>query len=213
MPPGWRGSAIGCPSVGDPAQCATGTAMASKEVAPADKVSDQSLLMRDRHELNGPVMRLSERLSEATTSGWARWRRISLLGLFDHVIVLFLTALISVIVVLTVWSLGLKVFVSLRQSALDPTDPAVFQSLFGMIFTVIIALEFRRTILVVAERQQSIVHVRAVILIALLAIVRKIIILDLTAGESAQLFGLSAAILSLGTVYWLMREEKRNRPE
>ena len=32
-----------------------------------------------------------------------------------------------------------------------------------MMFTVIIALEFRRTLLVITERQQSIVHVRAVV--------------------------------------------------
>jgi uncharacterized membrane protein (DUF373 family) len=84
----------------------------------------------------------------------------------------------------------------------------VFQSLFGMIFTVIIALEFRRTILMVAERQQSIVHVRAVILIAMLAIVRKLIILDLGGGESGELFALAAAILSLGGVYWLVRDRE-----
>ena len=133
--------------------------------------------------------------------------------LFEHVVVLFLTALIGLVVVLALWSLAVKVFGSLRHASLDPTDPAVFQSLFGMIFTVIITLEFRRTLLVVAERQQSIVHVRAVILIALLAIVRKIIILDLTAADSGQLFALAAAILSLGAVYWLMRENKSSGGE
>jgi Phosphate-starvation-inducible E family len=63
--------------------------------------------------------------------------------------------------------------------------------------TVIIALEFRRTLLVVTERQQSIVHVRAVILIAMLAIVRKPIILDLASGGSGELFAFAAAILAL----------------
>ncbi len=47
-----------------------------------------------------------------------------------------------------------------------------------MIFTVIIALEFERSLLVLAERQKGIVQVRTVILIALLAVVRKLIILD-----------------------------------
>ena len=75
-----------------------------------------------------------------------------------------------------------------------------------MIFTVIIALEFRRTLLVVTERQQSIVHVRAVILIAMLAIVRKLIILDLASGGSGELLALAAAILALGGVYWLIRD-------
>ena len=38
--------------------------------------------------------------------------------------------------------------------------------------TVIIALEFKRSLLVVADRQHGIIQVRTVILIALLAIVR-----------------------------------------
>jgi uncharacterized membrane protein (DUF373 family) len=42
------------------------------------------------------------------------------------------------------------------------------------------------------------VHVRVVILIAMLAIVRNLIILDLTGGETAALFALAAAILALG---------------
>jgi uncharacterized membrane protein (DUF373 family) len=51
------------------------------------------------------------------------------------------------------------------------------------------------------------VHVRAVILIAMLAIVRKLIILDLASGESGELFALAAAILALGGVYWLVRDD------
>jgi uncharacterized membrane protein (DUF373 family) len=83
----------------------------------------------------------------------------------------------------------------------------VFQALFGMIFTVIIALEFKRSLLVVAERRFGIVQVRTVVLLALLAIVRKLIILDLATTEAAQLFALSAAVLSLGAVYWLVRDQ------
>jgi uncharacterized membrane protein (DUF373 family) len=48
-----------------------------------------------------------------------------------------------------------------------------------MIFTVIIALDFKRSLLLVAQRTDSVVQVRAVLLIAILAIVRKLIILDL----------------------------------
>jgi uncharacterized membrane protein (DUF373 family) len=71
---------------------------------------------------------------------------------------------------------------------------------------VIIALEFRQTLLVITERQRSIVHVRAVILIAILAVVRKLILLDWATGGSEELFALAAAILALGAVYWLVRD-------
>jgi uncharacterized membrane protein (DUF373 family) len=140
----------------------------------------------------------------------ARWKLLSLYQKFEHAVILVLTLLISIVVALAVWNLVLKILLSIVASrGFDPSDYAVFQALFGMIFTVIIALEFKRSLLVVAERRQSIVQVRTVILLALLAIVRKLIILDLATTDSMQLFALAAAILSLGVVYWLVRDQDR----
>ena len=49
---------------------------------------------------------------------------------------------------------------------------------------------------------------RAVVLIAMLAIVRKLIIFDLAGGAAVELFALAAAILALGGVYWLVRDRE-----
>ncbi|WP_245259129.1 phosphate-starvation-inducible PsiE family protein [Salinarimonas rosea] len=73
----------------------------------------------------------------------------------------------------------------------------------------IIALEFKRSILVVGERQFGIVQARAVILVGLLAIVRKIIVLDLGTIDPGKLLALAAASLALGVVYWLVRDQDR----
>ena len=125
-----------------------------------------------------------------------------------------LAELTAVVVASAVWSLTLKVVSGLvLAGSLDPTDHAVFQSVFGMIFTVIIALEFKRTLMVVTERKDSIVQVRAVILIAMLAIVRKLIILNVGTTDAPQLLSLAAAILSLGGVYWLVRDQDQRLTE
>ena len=58
----------------------------------------------------------------------------------------------------------LKIFASVRASSFDPTDYSAFQVVFGMIFTVIIALEFEPSLLVIAERDRGVVQVRTVIL-------------------------------------------------
>jgi hypothetical protein len=58
----------------------------------------------------------------------------------------------------------------LLSGSLDPSDYAVFQAVFGMIFTVIIALEFKKSLLVLAERRDNVVQIRSVVMIALLAI-------------------------------------------
>lgn len=125
---------------------------------------------------------------------------------FEQICVMVLTALIAVTIVFSIWHLAINVLTAVVANTFDPTEYEVFQAVFGMIFTVIIALEFKRSLLVLAERRESIVQVRAVILIALLAVVRKLIILDLKHTEAFQLLALAAAILALGSVYWLVRD-------
>lgn len=134
-------------------------------------------------------------------------RRFNLLSFyekFEHIVVLILTALIAVFIVFALWNLVLGVFRSVASSTINPTDYAVFQSVFGMMFTVIIALEFKRSLLVSAQRLHSVVQVRTVILIGLLAVVRKLIILDVGEAATRELFALAAAVVALGIAYWLV---------
>lgn len=132
---------------------------------------------------------------------------------FEQIVVLILGWLIAIVVVFAIWNLTLKILlIILISGSFDPTDYAVFQTIFGMIFTVIIALEFKRSLVVVAERRDSVVQVRTVVLIALLAVIRKLLILDPNAADALHLFALSAAILALGGVYWLVRYADRPEP-
>ena len=136
-----------------------------------------------------------------------QFKLLSLYQRFEHVIISILTALIAIIVVVAVWNLAVKIVFGLVLSgSLDPSDYAIFQAVFGMIFTVIIALEFKKSLLVIAERRDNVVQIRSVVLIALLAICRKVIILDFRETDAPQDFALAAAILALGVVYWLIRD-------
>jgi uncharacterized membrane protein (DUF373 family) len=149
------------------------------------------------------------KMKEEFAAARSGWKLMTLYQRFEHAVILLLTALISIVVALAVWNLTIKVLASILTTGFDPTDYAVFQALFGMIFTVIIALEFKRSLLVVAERKHGVVQARTVILIALLAVVRKLIIIDLSVTEANQLFALSAAIIALGGVFWFVREQDR----
>ena len=142
----------------------------------------------------------------------AEFELLSVYERFEHLVILVLTALIAVVVVAAVWSLSRKILFGLLLG-LDPSDYAVFQTVFGMIFTVIIALEFKKSLLVVAQRADSIVQIRSVVVIALLAICRKVIILDLTETDALHIFSLAAAILALGIVYWLIRDRDQSPRE
>jgi len=140
----------------------------------------------------------------------SQFKVLSIYQRFEHIVIMILTLLIAIIVVVAVWNLILKiVFGLLLPGNLDPSDYAMFQSVFGMIFAVIIALEFKKSLLVVAERRRNIVQIRSVVMIALLAICRKVIILDMKETDALEIFALATAILALGIVYWLIRNGER----
>ncbi len=160
-------------------------------------------------------MNTARHTATGTAAGIRDWLRalkasfgaLTLYERFEHAIVLALTALIIVVVGVATWHLALAVLFLLLADEIHPANQAVFQAIFGMVFTVLIALEFKHSLLIVLARQESVVRLRSVILIAMLAMVRKFILLDLGTSAPAELLALAAAILALGTVYWMVREQ------
>jgi uncharacterized membrane protein (DUF373 family) len=128
---------------------------------------------------------------------------------FEHAVVMLLTALIVLVVAAATVNLTWAVLLLVFADEVQPGNQAVFQTVFGMVFTVIIALEFKHSLLIVLARQESVVRLRSILLIAMLSMVRKFIILDIAETAAAELFALSAAILALGIVYWLVRDQER----
>jgi uncharacterized membrane protein (DUF373 family) len=135
------------------------------------------------------------------------WGTFSIYEKFEHLIITLLTVIIAAIVGAATWQLILHTLALIRSHVLDPSDSQVFQAVFGMVLTVLIALEFKHSLLVVLHQQRDIVQIRSVVLIALLAMVRKFIILDIYQTQPAVVFALAAASLSLGIVFWLVRNQ------
>jgi membrane protein YdbS with pleckstrin-like domain len=123
------------------------------------------------------MMPINEKLAGAR----AQWQK------FEHVIILVLTALIAVVVV----PLGLCSVSSRVRD--DPHGHPLRSNSRDAVGRCGASL-WRRA------------RVRSAILIALLAIVRKFLILDF-AKTDQELLGLSAAILALGVVHWLVRDQ------
>ncbi len=137
------------------------------------------------------------------------WPGLSTYERFEQVVSLVLTGLISLVIVAALINLTFRICLLVFSGLLDPAEQFVFQAVFGMIFTVLIALEFNHSILRVLERKESIVQVKTVLLIALLALARKFIILDATKTEPLTIIGLAVAIIALGAAHWLVRDQDR----
>ncbi len=132
---------------------------------------------------------------------------------FEQTIAITLTGIISVIILVSVVQLIRNVFFSLILGALDPLEHNSFQAIFGMIMTVLIAMEFKHSIIQVALRRDSFVQVKTVVLIGLIAIARKFVIVDVNETEPAKLAALAGMAISLGVTYWLLRERDRRLDE
>ncbi|MDB5650643.1 MAG: diguanylate cyclase [Hyphomicrobiales bacterium] len=139
----------------------------------------------------------------------ASWRTLTFYERFEQVISLLLTVLISLVVVGAVLNLSFRIAILLIFGLINPAEQALFHAIFGMVLTVLIALELNHSILGVLERKQSIIQVRTVVLVSLLALVRKFIILDTGKTEPLTIIGLALAVVALGTVYWLVRDQDR----
>jgi uncharacterized membrane protein (DUF373 family) len=134
-----------------------------------------------------------------------RWEVLSYYQRFESAVALVLTLVTGLVIVIALYRLATTVIAGLLFGALDPLDYEVFQAVFGEIMTLLIALEFNHTLQYVG-REQSIIQTKVVLLIALLAIARKFIILDLQEVDAGQLLGLAAIALVLAAAYWLIRE-------
>jgi uncharacterized membrane protein (DUF373 family) len=136
----------------------------------------------------------------------AQWPVLSYYQRFEGFVALVLTLVIGLIILVALFRLTFGVVTGLLFGVLDPLDHGVFQTVFGEILTLLIALEFNHTLQYFVKREQSIIQTKIVLLIALLAIARKFIVLDLSSVSAAQLLGLATITLALGITYWLMRE-------
>ena len=133
------------------------------------------------------------------------WAILSYYQRFEGIVAFVLTVVIALIILVALYRLSASVIAGLVLGVLNPLEPGAFQAVFGEILTLLIALEFNHTLQYVVKREQSIIQTKVVLLIALLAIARKFIILDLGEVSPGQLVGLAAVALALGVCYWLMR--------
>jgi uncharacterized membrane protein (DUF373 family) len=139
------------------------------------------------------------------------WATLSVYERFEQVIALAIAWIVSVVIVVAVWSLCRDVALLLLAGLLDPLEHEVFQAVFGKIATVLIALEFKHSIVKVVAAREHVVQVRTVLLVALLALARKFIILDPHEYPASTILALAAVVVAVGVTYWLVNDRDARR--
>ena len=124
-----------------------------------------------------------------------------------EVIVAKLLSLFMIIVIFaTLGDLAIFIF----QEILSPKEGSFSKTLFqifGLFLNVLIALEILENI--TGYLKKHVLQVELVIVTSLIAIARKIIILDLKVTEGIEIIGLGIAILALSISYWIIRSSNQ----
>jgi len=96
------------------------------------------------------------------------------------------------------------------------TPPVVLLSvnelleIFGFFLLIIIGIELLETIKTYFE--EHVIHAEVVLEVAIIAVVRKVIILDVKGLSALTLIGIALIIAALAGAYYLLKRTLRNRP-
>jgi uncharacterized membrane protein (DUF373 family) len=123
---------------------------------------------------------------------------------FELIITSGIIILISVMILAAFWGLVVETYHLVHHGAFDKLDHKAFQAVFGMIMTLLIAIEFSYTIMNAYMGKSREIIVKNVVLVSILAIARQFIVFEVETISPLILFALAASLLSLGIVYWMM---------
>jgi len=120
---------------------------------------------------------------------------------FEHIIYVTLIVFLAVLLLFTLLELGWLLAVSLFVNSVYRLESHELFNFFGYFLLILIGLELLETIKAYLDKREF--HVEIVILAAIIAIARKVILLDTsTAGE---LIGIALIIIALCGGYYLVR--------
>jgi uncharacterized membrane protein (DUF373 family) len=121
-------------------------------------------------------------------------------------VALVLTFVIWAIVFVALYRLVVSVLEMLVLRTRNPLEHEVFQQIFGEIMTLLIALEFNHTLRYAVAGERGVIQARIVLVIAQLALARKVIVVDLFQIPAASIAALAALAVALAVAYRLTRE-------
>jgi uncharacterized membrane protein (DUF373 family) len=118
--------------------------------------------------------------------------------------------LMTIIVAIAIVELGIILYVDL----FDSTDDVLFLEIdelfriFGFFFIILIGFELVETVEMYFK--DNIIHAEVVLLVAVIAVSRKVILLDLEKYDPLSVIGLGFVIIALGGCYWFIKNSCRS---
>ncbi|WP_223295935.1 phosphate-starvation-inducible PsiE family protein [Shewanella sediminis] len=124
------------------------------------------------------------------------------MGQVIHYAVRVLAVLMTLVILWSVVDVGRVLFIEVITPPYGLMDMQDILAIFGSFLAVLIAIEIFQNITIYLK--EEVIHVQIVIASALMAISRKIIILDFKEVGPEYVWASAAVIIALGVTYWLV---------
>ncbi|MGA0367896.1 MAG: phosphate-starvation-inducible PsiE family protein [Kiritimatiellia bacterium] len=135
---------------------------------------------------------------------------MKLIRRFETAIIVFLVFLMMVVVSLSALELAVMLWKQMREPPYLLLNFEELLEVLGFFMMVLIGLELLESIK--NYLTQHALHVEVVILVAMIAISRKVIILDMKVSSPDSMFGIALLLISLSISYFLIKKGM-NTPE
>lgn len=125
---------------------------------------------------------------------------------FEKLMIQLLMVMMSVVLALTTLDLGWVIVKDLIEHGLLLSVDQLLE-IFGMFMLVLIGIELLETIMK-TYLNEDVPHYEVVLSVAIIAIARKVIILDTKETDGFALLGIAGIIIALTLGYWLMKRSR-----
>ena len=132
---------------------------------------------------------------------------LKILKKFELGIIIILVVLMAIVVVISIIGLGRMIVLDILGAEGLFLDISTLMDLFGFFLLILIGIELLETIKAYITDNE--IRVEIVLLVGIMAIARKVIILDLKQTPSLSLIGVGVIIISLAGGYYFIRRAKR----
>lgn len=129
-------------------------------------------------------------------------RILPIMDRLKRLLVVAITIMMGFVLILAVLELGFILAKDILSPPLFFLEVQELLEIFGLFLLVLIGIELFETMEIYIK--ENVVHVEVVFTVALIAIARKVIILDVKKVDSPTLLGIAAIILALSIGYYLI---------
>lgn len=126
--------------------------------------------------------------------------------MLQRVIIFLLLFVMSLILLLATFNIIYFIIKNIVQEPLAQLTASNLMELFSIFLVILIGIELLET--VKAFLMKEVIQVEIVVLVAIIAVARKVIIWEFSESSPIEVFGISTILLTLGLTYFLIRKTR-----